>query len=264
MTGDGLSGENANGNSNRNAYREAINESVSVPEKVTVPTPEPESVTISKAAETLGVTLPRLARLLKRPEFAASVSKGERQTRTGTRTVTLVRVSVLDALRRALFETENEAKTDDEAKEEAGPEQKRKQKREHLHGGDERYRYRSDEGAREDGSGQLPALAQMLLSEREARLADKDAEIARLSRTLADTQAALKLAQENLQREQTLRFLPAPQEIPAAPEAVETVETAESPAVAAPRATAEAKADQRKEAEPADAWGRVKRWFLNA
>jgi len=145
-------------------------------------TGESVSVPLSEAAATLGITLPRLTRLLKRPEFAAGVSKSERQTRTGTRTITLVSVSVLEAVRFSLSEHKHE---------QYGP-----------------NHYRS--GAAGSGD-QLPALALQILAEREARLADKDAEIQRLMTTLTETQSALRLAQENLSREQALRSLPAPQ-----------------------------------------------------
>jgi chromosome segregation ATPase len=53
-------------------------------------------------AERLGVSVPRLQRLLKRPEFASHVHKGERQTATGTRTVTLVSVSVIGQVEQAI------------------------------------------------------------------------------------------------------------------------------------------------------------------
>ena len=140
------------------------------------------TVSLSDAAARLGITLPRLTRLLKRPEFVAGITKAERQTRTGTRTVTLISVSVFEAIRLTLGEQERE---------QFGLK-----------------RSRSGEAGQE---GQLPPLAMQILAEREARLADKDAEIERLMRTLTETQSALRLAQENLQREQALRSLPAPQ-----------------------------------------------------
>lgn len=141
-----------------------------------------ESITVSEAAQRLGVTLPRLTRLLKRPEFAAHIAKAERQTKTGTRTVTLVDVTILETLRLTLSE--------------------------HKHEQNEPNRYLSDEG------GQLPALAVRLLEEREARLTDKDAEIARLMQTLTVTQTALSQALEGLAREQGLRALLSPDPVP--------------------------------------------------
>ena len=143
---------------------------------------EAVTVSLSDAAARLGITLPRLTRLLKRPEFAAGVTKAERQTKTGTRTVTLISVSVFEAIRLTLGEQERE---------QFGLK-----------------RSRSGEAGQE---GHLPLLALQILAEREARLTDKDAEIERLMRTLTETQSALRLAQENLSREQALRSLPAPQ-----------------------------------------------------
>lgn len=69
-----------------------------------------EFVTVADAAAQLGTNLPRLQRLLKRPEFAAHAIKQERSTRTGTRTVTTVNVSVLPLLRVALDEGITEQK----------------------------------------------------------------------------------------------------------------------------------------------------------
>ena len=153
-------------------------------------------VSLSDAATSLGITLPRLTRLLKRPEFAGGVSKANRPTRTGTRTVTLVSVPVLEQIRLSLAEQKQEQS------------------------GAKRSRSEGAEGV------PLPPLALQILAEREARLADKDAEIQRLTVTLTETQSALRLAQENLRREQTLRLLPAPQGRPAVLEQTPSVETA--------------------------------------
>ena len=59
-------------------------------------------LTIAEAAVQLQVTLPRLRRLLARPEFTAVLAKQERVTRTGTRTSTVIRESVLIVLNAAL------------------------------------------------------------------------------------------------------------------------------------------------------------------
>ena len=71
-----------------------------------------ESVTIpvTELAAKLSVPLPRLQRALKREQFASHVSKADRKTRTGTRTVTVVNISVLPALEAALREGEGEQK----------------------------------------------------------------------------------------------------------------------------------------------------------
>ena len=59
-------------------------------------------VTVAEAAQELGVTVPRLRRLLARPDFARHVTERERRTRTGTRTSKGVPVTVLVSLREAL------------------------------------------------------------------------------------------------------------------------------------------------------------------
>jgi hypothetical protein len=69
-----------------------------------------DSVTVSVMAERLGVTLPRLMRLLKRPELAPLCWQESRPTRTGTRTVTLVSVSVQERLKEAFTEADTEQK----------------------------------------------------------------------------------------------------------------------------------------------------------
>lgn len=214
-------------------------------------------VPLSEAAARLRIILPRLTRLVKRPEFTSGITKTERQTKTGTRTVTLVSISVLEAVRLMISEQKHEQNG---AK-----------------------RYRSGEALNNE---QLPALAQMLLAERETRLADKDAEIRRLTETLTETQSALRLAQENLAREQALRSLPPPiQELStrklttpnsqlgampeAPPEAVGSPETNESGQKAAMVASGAAqtspKAAPGKGNEPdKSTWARVKQWFSNA
>jgi hypothetical protein len=61
-------------------------------------------------ATRLGVTLPRLMRLLKRPELAPLCWQESRPTRTGTRTVTLVSISVQERLKEAFTEADTEQK----------------------------------------------------------------------------------------------------------------------------------------------------------
>lgn len=90
---------NTNGNGNADSV------SVSLPSGESM-----EGLPMASVANALGVTLPRLQRLLKAERFAPHVYKGERKTRTGTRTVTVVSISVLDALKEALIEGEGEHK----------------------------------------------------------------------------------------------------------------------------------------------------------
>ncbi|MDX1935176.1 MAG: hypothetical protein SFU56_21475 [Capsulimonadales bacterium] len=61
-------------------------------------------ISVSEAAQQLGVNLPRLLRYLRREPFVAYLRKEDRKTRTGMRTVTLVSVSILSELKRALRE----------------------------------------------------------------------------------------------------------------------------------------------------------------
>lgn len=61
-----------------------------------------EWLTVAEAAARLGVSVPRLRRLLARPDLAPLVENRTRQTRTGTRTAQGVPVPVLVSLRAAL------------------------------------------------------------------------------------------------------------------------------------------------------------------
>jgi hypothetical protein len=80
-----------------------------------------ETVTLAEAAKMLQTNLPRLTRLIERPHSADSVRREPRQTKTGIRTVTLLSVSVLPAL-----------KADLQGKVETEREQKQKQSQEEL------------------------------------------------------------------------------------------------------------------------------------
>ena len=62
---------------------------------------ESEWLTIAEMARRLGTTEPRLRRILQREEFSEYTRQQERHTRTGTRTGTVVSVSVLPRLREA-------------------------------------------------------------------------------------------------------------------------------------------------------------------
>ncbi len=124
-----------------------------------------DTVTASEAAARLGIPLPRLMRLLRRPEFAPHVGKGERETRTGTRTVTVVSVSVMPALRTA---------TEEHKHEQNGPE-----------------RYRPDDAA---ARMQLSVVYETLLREKDARIADLAAALEHERESHRRTQTLLALA----------------------------------------------------------------------
>ncbi len=67
-----------------------------------------EWLTIGEAAARLGVSVPRLRRLLALPDFAPLVETRTRQTRTGTRTAQGVSVPVLVQLEAGLQQTHEE------------------------------------------------------------------------------------------------------------------------------------------------------------
>ena len=145
----------------------------------------PDTVPLSEAAERLGVTLPRLQRLLRRAEFAPHVSKGERRTRTGTRTVTLVSVSVLPDLRSTI------------------------EGQKHEQNGANRYRSEGGEASAREGEASGP-LVRAVIAQMEQRLADKDAEIARLAKLLDDANERQRMTLAALGQEQQLRALATP------------------------------------------------------
>lgn len=144
-TSDTTSTPDANANS--------TGESVTVSDTRPLPA---DTLPLTEAAQQLGLTLPRLQRILKRPEFAAHVHTGQRQTKTGTRTVTLVSVSILADIGRWATE----------------------QKREQY--GQNHYRSALAE-AQQDGAQLVPAEKLELLA---AVVRTKDAEIAEKDRHL--------------------------------------------------------------------------------
>lgn len=148
-------------------------------------TSEAEGIPLSEAAAQLGITRPRLQRLLQRPQWASASWKTERETRTGTRTVTLVRVSVLPALQTEIIERERE---------QDGPACSRSYSR------SDSMQSRS---ASRDTSGQLEPLAAALLAE-------KDARIGELTAALEHERETTRRLTEALSREQHLRLLPPP------------------------------------------------------
>jgi hypothetical protein len=69
--------------------------------------PEEDLLTVQEAAEALSVSAPRLRRLLARPEWSGRTETRTRQTRTGTRTATVLNRSLLPEIREALAEGTN-------------------------------------------------------------------------------------------------------------------------------------------------------------
>jgi len=67
-----------------------------------------EVVTIAEAAQELKVSIPRLRRLLAKPEWKGTVRQIDRPTKTGIRSTTVVPVSAIPNLSTALDEREHE------------------------------------------------------------------------------------------------------------------------------------------------------------
>lgn len=67
-----------------------------------------EFITITEAAQRLGVTIPRLRRFLARPEWSDLLKERETRTRTGTRTARTVSVLVLHEIGQALKERDKQ------------------------------------------------------------------------------------------------------------------------------------------------------------
>lgn len=111
-----------------------------------------EWVTVAEAARRLDTNEPRLRRLLKLPDFAEAVRQETRQTKTGTRTGTVVSVSVLPTLREALEKG-------------TGSESQHKQEREHSEA---------------LSLQQVAAVYQALAAEKEARIRQQEREIEHL------------------------------------------------------------------------------------
>jgi hypothetical protein len=139
--------------------------------------PAEEFLPVAEAARRLGVSEPRLRRLLKLSEWAHAHQEREYRTRTGTRTGLVVPVSVLVSLGAALSKE--------------GTEQERK--REHV-------------GA--PAAPQETGLAVALLAEKDERIADLKAQLETKDRQIEALTTALRLAQENIAREQVLEAMP--------------------------------------------------------
>jgi hypothetical protein len=60
--------------------------------------PDEEFLTVAEAAASIDFTIPRLRRLLARPDYARHCKTIDRQTRTGTRTAMMVPVSLLSQI----------------------------------------------------------------------------------------------------------------------------------------------------------------------
>ena len=142
------------------------------------PSPPDSWLTVAEAAKRLGVSIPRLRRLLARPEFASCARQVTHETKTGTRTAMAVPVPVLPALQTAI-------------------EQGNGQQREREQG--EPFSLSAQE---------LAVYTDRMLAERERLIAEKDARIADLTARIEYLEQAHRHALEALAREQALRALP--------------------------------------------------------
>jgi len=164
------------------------------------------NLTVSEAAAELGTTQPRLRRLLVRPDFAGRTQTETRETKTGTRTATVVPVSVLDDLRAALEAApvrEQKQEREQSPHHALPPSEKasRDQEREQERGPAAAFSFPADV----EESDQLSPLAARLVGEMEARIADLKEQNERLA-------SALQREQEGRARDQALRALLPPVE----------------------------------------------------
>lgn len=136
-----------------------------------------ELLTVAEAGKALSVSIPRLRRLLARPEFASYSQRIDRQTRTGTRTATVIPISVLAHLRTEI-EKQNE----------------REQERERPN-------------SFSSGSSEVSVYVQALLRE-------KDARIAELTSALEHERQQSRFHAEAAARAQALAMLAGPKDPP--------------------------------------------------
>jgi hypothetical protein len=144
-----------------------------------------ELLTVAEAAARLSVSIPRLRRLLARPEFARYTTSQARETKTGTRTSLAVPVSVLPLLA-------------------DGMERERTKTAESFP-----FSFGAEDGAAgtKETGGAMPALAAALLTEKDARIDALTGALEHERNTTRRLTEALEQAQANLQREQSLRLL---------------------------------------------------------
>lgn len=160
-------------------------------------TPPPEDgLTIAEAAARLGVSERALRRLITRAEFAASVRQVSRQTRRGVRLTAVIPPSILSGLKDALT-GEPRVKDEPPAGEEVSG----------FTGGG----FAAIDGTYAAIDGTLPArVYQERVAGLEAVNAEQAQRVADLQGRVEALEADKKELYAVLQREQTLRSLPAP------------------------------------------------------
>lgn len=168
-------------------------------------TEQGERLTVSEAAARLGVSARYVRRLLERPDLAALVEQGTRQTRTGERGTRLIPPALMWKLRGATA-----GKMDAEPNRERGPEQNAAEQGTHaLPEQKERMARNMGTGSKQAAAlpepDQLSPLGARLVAEMEGRISD-------LQKQLEAANAALAREQQNHARTQALAALPAPVE----------------------------------------------------
>lgn len=157
---------------------------------------EPEWLTVAEAAKRLGLAERTLYRLLKADNYAARTLSEHRQTLTGRRLTTLLPPDLLADLKAAQGHREATGNVN-----QAGANNVADNAAKTPSNADNNAAKNADNAAgtvsEEPPPGTLPTVLYQKI------IADKDAEIEYL-------RGALRLAQENLSREQTLRALPSP------------------------------------------------------
>lgn len=159
-------------------------------------------LTIAEAADRLRVTERRLRHLLARPEYAASIRQTTRRTKSGTRRAAGILPDTLARLQAELSAIPSENNAAGRGGEDAAQDGDKAVERSEDGGEDAASAGRDT--AKEVLAGQLPAAVYQKL------LADKDGEIAYLREALRMAQENLGREQQNRAREQTLRALPGP------------------------------------------------------
>lgn len=155
-------------------------------------------LTVQEAAEALSVSAPRLRRLLTRPEWSQRTETRTRQTRTGTRTGTVLNRSLLPELRKALNSVGAPVDGEGKPAEVRTSDTEREREQDATETGTRTRTVRNENGNESNGSGADPDgsdwRARALVAE-----AEKEGLIARLADTASDRDAWKAQAQEAME-----------------------------------------------------------------
>lgn len=171
-------------------------------------TSEGEWLTVAEASQALGVSIRTVRRLLSEAEYGGRTQAVQRQTSKGTRLTTVLPPELVAQMRsRVHLGNPPKAEAASGSNAEAG------------NGVDSEAHSGANGGAlpnvpandTEATPGILPAVAyQRVIAEQSARIEDLKTRLDQADRREGELLGALKQAQENLQREQSLRLLMAP------------------------------------------------------